>query len=142
MSSPRPRSASSTASCTSATSTASAYLELLLRSSVVASTAVHEFFGIAMVEAMAAGLVPLLPRALSYPELVPAEFHDAVLYDSYGDLVRRLRERAGRPRRGPRGGRRAAQVDAALRLDRARAPLRRRAGRGASAGGRPDEVPL
>ena len=46
------------------------YLELLVRSSVVASTAVHEFFGIAMVEAMAAGLVPLLPRALSYPELV------------------------------------------------------------------------
>jgi glycosyltransferase involved in cell wall biosynthesis len=68
------------------------YLMLLVRSSVVASTAVHEFFGIAMVEAMAAGLVPLLPRALSYPELVPEEFHDAVLYDSYGDLVRRLRE--------------------------------------------------
>jgi hypothetical protein len=58
----------------------------------VASTAVHEFFGIAMVEAMAAGLVPLLPRALSYPELVPPEYHDPVLYDSYGDLVRRLRE--------------------------------------------------
>jgi glycosyltransferase involved in cell wall biosynthesis len=68
------------------------YLDLLLRSSVVASTAVHEFFGIAMVEAMAAGLVPLLPRALSYPELVPPEFHDVVLYDSYGDFVRRLRE--------------------------------------------------
>jgi glycosyltransferase involved in cell wall biosynthesis len=68
------------------------YLDLLVRSSVVASTAVHEFFGIAMVEAMAAGLVPLLPRALSYPEIVPSEFHDAVLYDSYGDFVRRLRE--------------------------------------------------
>ena len=68
------------------------YLELLVRSSVVASTAVHEFFGIAMVEAMAAGLVPLLPRALSYPELVAREFQAAVLYDSYGDLVRRLRE--------------------------------------------------
>jgi glycosyltransferase involved in cell wall biosynthesis len=68
------------------------YVDLLLRSSVVASTAVHEFFGIAMVEAMAAGLVPLLPRALSYPELVPSEFHHAVLYDSYGDFVRRLRE--------------------------------------------------
>jgi glycosyltransferase involved in cell wall biosynthesis len=68
------------------------YLELLVRSSVVASTAVHEFFGIAMVEAMAAGLVPLLPRALSYPELVARDFHPVVLYDSYGDLVRRLRE--------------------------------------------------
>lgn len=68
------------------------YLALLMRSSVVASTAVHEFFGIAMVEAMAAGLVPILPRSLSYPELVPLAFHEHVLYDSYGDLVRRLRE--------------------------------------------------
>jgi glycosyltransferase involved in cell wall biosynthesis len=69
-----------------------AYVDLLLRSSVVASTAVHEFFGIAMVEAMAAGVVPILPNALSYPEVVPGEFHAAVLYDSYGDLVRRLHE--------------------------------------------------
>ena len=55
------------------------------------STAVHEFFGVAMVEAMAAGAVPLLPRSLSYPEIVPDRFHDAVLYDAYGDMVRRLR---------------------------------------------------
>ncbi len=67
------------------------YVELLSRSSVVVSTAVHEFFGVAMVEAMAAGAVPLLPRALSYPEIVPDRFHDAVLYDAYGDMVRRLR---------------------------------------------------
>jgi glycosyltransferase involved in cell wall biosynthesis len=45
-----------------------------------------------MVEAMAAGAVPLLPRALSYPEVVPDRYHDAVLYDAYGDFVRRLRE--------------------------------------------------
>lgn len=68
------------------------YVELLRRSSVVVSTAVHEFFGVAMVEAMAAGAVPLLPRSLSYPEVVPPAFHDAVLYDAYGDMVRRLRD--------------------------------------------------
>lgn len=67
------------------------YVELLGRSAVVVSTAVHEFFGVAMVEAMAAGAVPLLPRALSYPEVVPDHFHGAVLYDAYGDMVRRLR---------------------------------------------------
>lgn len=67
------------------------YVRLLGRSAIVVSTAVHEFFGVAMVEAMAAGAVPLLPRALSYPEIVPRRFHDAVLYGAYGDMVRRLR---------------------------------------------------
>ncbi len=57
-----------------------AYRALLLRSDVVLSTAVHEFFGVAPVEAMAAGCVPLLPDRLSHPELVPPAFHDAVLY--------------------------------------------------------------
>jgi glycosyltransferase involved in cell wall biosynthesis len=59
-----------------------AYRALLLRSDVAVSTARHDFFGIAAVEAMAAGAVPLLPDRLSYPELVPAWAHDAVLYRS------------------------------------------------------------
>ena len=45
---------------------------------VVISTAEHEFFGIAVCEAVWAGAVPVLPRRLSYPELVTAES----LYDS------------------------------------------------------------
>ncbi len=56
------------------------YEALLLRGDVVVSTAAHEFFGVATVEAMAAGLVPLLPDRLAYPELVPERFHEAVLY--------------------------------------------------------------
>ena len=70
-----------------------AYEMLLRRSDVVVSTARHEFFGVAVVEAMAAGAVPLLPRRLSYPELVPAELHDAVLYR--GQLFDRLRSILG-----------------------------------------------
>lgn len=38
----------------------------------VLSTARHEFFGIAVVEAMLAGCLPWLPNELSYPELLPA----------------------------------------------------------------------
>lgn len=68
------------------------YVDLLGRSAVVVSTAVQEFFGVAMVEAMAAGAVPLLPDALSYPEIVPPRYHDAVLYGTYGDMVRRLHD--------------------------------------------------
>ncbi len=46
------------------------YNELVRRADVVVSTAVHEFFGVAMVEAMAAGAVPVLPDRLAYPEIL------------------------------------------------------------------------
>ena len=36
---------------------------------VIVSTANHEFFGIGMVEAAAAGAFPLVPRSLAYPEV-------------------------------------------------------------------------
>lgn len=65
------------------------YEALLLRSDVVVATAAHEFFGVAPVEAMAAGCVPLLPDRLAYPELVPTRWHGAVLYR--GRLFDRLR---------------------------------------------------
>ena len=64
------------------------YHRLLASSDVTVSTAEHETFGIAAVEAMAAGCVPLLPDRLSYPEIVPEQWHDAVLYED-----RELRDR-------------------------------------------------
>lgn len=57
------------------------YCQLLNDASVVLSTALHEFFGIAVVEAMAAGAVPVLPNGLSYPELVPKRLHAETLYN-------------------------------------------------------------
>ena len=39
----------------------------------VLSTARHEFFGLAVVEAMLSGCLPWLPQRLSYPELLPAD---------------------------------------------------------------------
>lgn len=56
------------------------YEALLRDASVVVSTAKHEFFGIAAVEAMAAGAVPVFPDKLSYPSLVPQEVHAETLY--------------------------------------------------------------
>jgi len=49
------------------------YWSLLGDCDWVLSTARHEFFGIAVVEAMLAGCLPWLPRRLSYPELLPEE---------------------------------------------------------------------
>lgn len=54
------------------------YWRMLQSMDVVISTAEHEFFGIAVCEAVWAGAVPVLPRRLSYPELVTNES----LYDS------------------------------------------------------------
>ncbi|MHC4414388.1 MAG: tRNA-queuosine alpha-mannosyltransferase domain-containing protein [Planctomycetota bacterium] len=51
----------------------SRYWELLARCDWVLSTALHEFFGVAVVEALLAGCLPWLPRRLSYPELLPPE---------------------------------------------------------------------
>lgn len=65
------------------------YVELLAEADVVVSAARHEFFGIAMVEAMVAGAVPVLPDRLSYPEIVPGRFHPAALYGE-GELTDRL----------------------------------------------------
>lgn len=76
----------------------SEYLEHLARSDLVVSCARHEFFGVAVVEAVASGCVPLLPNALSYPELIRPPWHPTVLYEpgTFGtrlvDAVRRIDE--------------------------------------------------
>ena len=61
------------------------YLRQLARGSVVISTAMQENFGIAVMEAIHAGCMPLLPRRLVYPELIPPEHHDRCLYDGPDD---------------------------------------------------------
>jgi len=56
------------------------YERWLHAADIVVSCAEHEFFGIAVVEALMAGCVPVLPHALSYPELIPPALHEAALY--------------------------------------------------------------
>ncbi|MGD8786742.1 MAG: DUF3524 domain-containing protein [Phycisphaerales bacterium] len=46
------------------------YERVLMQADVIVSTANHEFFGISVVEAIAAGACPLLPNRLSYPEIL------------------------------------------------------------------------
>lgn len=79
------------------------YLEMLGRADVVLSTARHEFFGVAVAEAVAAGAFPLVPARLAYPEVLPAEVHPACLYRDEDDLLERLRERLSSPERARRG---------------------------------------
>jgi len=66
------------------------YIKWLQRGSIVISTAEQENFGIAVVEAIRCGCVPLLPARLAYPEIIPDDFHLRVLYGDTKDLVRKL----------------------------------------------------
>jgi len=68
------------------------YAHLLWQADIVVSTALHEFFGAAVIEACYCGCFPILPRRLSYPELIPEEYHKAILYDSFEGLLARLRQ--------------------------------------------------
>jgi glycosyltransferase involved in cell wall biosynthesis len=64
-----------------------AYARLLASSDVAVSTAVNEFFGLAMIEAAYAGCLPLVPDRLAYPEIYPREMR----YASPEALSARLR---------------------------------------------------
>lgn len=57
------------------------YQRLLAEADMVLSTALHEFQGVAVMEAVARGCIPVLPARLAYPELYPARF----LYPSRPD---------------------------------------------------------
>ncbi|MEE8496958.1 MAG: DUF3524 domain-containing protein [Acidimicrobiia bacterium] len=66
------------------------YLDVLGRSTVIMSTALQEFFGVSVVEGMAAGAFPILPDRLVYPERIPDEFADRMLYQSEDGAVELL----------------------------------------------------
>jgi glycosyltransferase involved in cell wall biosynthesis len=68
------------------------YGRLLWRSDIVISTTRHEFFGVGMVEAMAAGCVPCVPNRYNYPALVPRELHGRLLWGDEADLTAKLED--------------------------------------------------
>lgn len=67
------------------------YKNLLWQADVVVSTAYHEFFGISILEAIYCHTFPILPRRLSYPELLPEPYHLKCLYQNERGLLQRLR---------------------------------------------------
>jgi len=71
------------------------YQQLLQKSDVVLSTALHDFQGISVIEAVAAGCIPVVPNRLAYPELFAPEY----CYDdseneakTIGNRLKRLNE--------------------------------------------------
>ena len=74
------------------------YLRLLRAANIVISTANHEFFGISIIEAIYAKTFPVLPNRLSYPEILPEEFHTFCLYENKQELVEQLRWAISHPK--------------------------------------------
>jgi hypothetical protein len=65
------------------------YENLLMEGDVAVSTAQHEFFGVAMLEACRAGCIPIVPDRLAYAELYPNEQHR---YRTRTQLLNKLKE--------------------------------------------------
>jgi len=93
-----------------------AYEDILGTVDVIVSTALHEFFGISVAEAVAAGAWPLVPQRLAYPELLQDDgqaadsgfFHGGTA-ESVAEMLEALAEKVqdgglweGDPERGRR----------------------------------------
>ena len=70
------------------------YEQLLMEGDVVVSTAQHEFFGVAMLEACRAGCVPIVPDRLVYPEIYSNEQYR---YRTKTQLMNKLKDYCQRP---------------------------------------------
>jgi len=59
------------------------YEEIISKSSHIISTSIHDFQGLAVMEAADAGCVPVLPDRVAYSEIFPSDY----LYASSGDVM-------------------------------------------------------
>lgn len=65
----------------------SEYARWLWRADIVVSTAIHEFFGASVVEAIYCDCLPILPDRLSYPQFIPPDLVERCLYHTQAELI-------------------------------------------------------
>lgn len=66
------------------------YAQWLWRADILPVTSNHDFFGASVAEAVYCGCHPLLPRRLTYPELLPGRAFDGCFYTNIDELERKL----------------------------------------------------
>lgn len=67
------------------------YAELLCKADIIPVTSNQDFFGGAIVQAIYCGAVPLLPDRLAYPQHIPEEMKEALMYDGVDKLTLKLK---------------------------------------------------
>lgn len=67
------------------------YIKMLKKGDIIVSTSNQENYGIAVIEAILAGCMPILPNRLSYPELIPREFHSECLYNNDDNFEKKMK---------------------------------------------------
>ena len=67
------------------------YAEWLWKADILPVTNNQDFFGISIMEAIYCDTYPLLPNRLSYPELMPIEYHNEHIYINNDDLINKLK---------------------------------------------------
>lgn len=63
------------------------YLTLLKKANLILVTSYQDFFGGSVVEAIAAGCVPILPNRLAYPEHLPEQYYSNCLYHNTKEVI-------------------------------------------------------
>jgi glycosyltransferase involved in cell wall biosynthesis len=89
------------------------YANFLWDADVVVSTAIQDFFGGSVCEAIACDCLPLLPNRLNYPAFIPESKRGICLYETPAGLVERLVWAAEHPE----AVRETSLRDEALRFD-------------------------
>ena len=67
------------------------YANWLWKADILPVTNNQDFFGISIMEAIYCNTYPLLPKRLSYPELIPLNYHGEHIYTNEEDLLNKLK---------------------------------------------------
>lgn len=67
------------------------YLGLLYKADFLPVTSIQEFFGISLIEATLAGVIPILPKRLVYPEHFDPKEYNMLYYDTQDQFVHILK---------------------------------------------------
>lgn len=68
------------------------YSSWLQAADILPVTSYHDFFGISVMEAIYMNTYPLLPNRLTYPDLYHIKDNPEIFYDTYEELVDKLRQ--------------------------------------------------
>jgi len=75
------------------------YIDWLYKADIIPVTSHHDFFGVSIVQAICAGCTPLLPKRLSYPEILPIKQYPDNFYSNQKDFILKLEEMILNPKK-------------------------------------------